>query len=206
MPPPCLRVLASTSGPSPSSNTTDLRKCFASALQACFASREILPAQNCDIAIGRRYLKGATNPACHLSSNDRSAGTAKRLIDRIAGCGIVLNRPLHALNGLLRRMSGFGFMRLVYLPESRLLAVAGPMPGLALADGIPAGLVLEVIVAPADGELLLGPDDLGADLEARSNEASETMLLGTAGLRANNRQPRRGIEPRPLASRIGRHS
>src|SRR5690606_34813710 len=43
---------------------------------------------------------------------------------------------------------------------------AAPVSGLALAHGVPSGLVLPVVMAAADREPGLAPDDLGPHLEA----------------------------------------
>src|SRR5580704_4904466 len=56
-------------------------------------------------------------------------------------------------------------------PDRRLGAVALPVAGLALAHRVPTVFVLPVIVTAAQGEVLLGPDDLRAKLEPASSEA-----------------------------------
>jgi hypothetical protein len=57
------------------------------------------------------------------------------------------------------------------LPQRRLLSVAGPLPGSALADRVPARLMLPVIVTAAEHEVLLGPNDLRTDDERRRSQA-----------------------------------
>ena len=109
------------------------------------------------------------NPAGHLGRDDRGAGAAERLVDRLAGRRVVLDRPLHALDRLLGAVAGLGF-GVRDLPDRRLLAVAGPMAGLALADRVPGRLMLPVIIAAADHQPGLVPDDLRADDEAGSFE------------------------------------
>src|SRR5258707_13774374 len=44
------------------------------------------------------------------------------------------------------------------------------MPGTAFAHGVPAGLVLPVVVTAAEHEPWLGPDDLGADVEVAAGK------------------------------------
>jgi len=56
------------------------------------------------------------------------------------------------------------------LPERCLGPVTLPMAGLALAYGVPAAFVLPVIIAPAQCEMLLGPDDLSAHLQPASRQ------------------------------------
>src|SRR6267378_778275 len=56
------------------------------------------------------------------------------------------------------------------LPDGRLPAVALPVASPALAHGVPAGFVLPVIIAAAQGEVLFGPDDLSAWLQPASSQ------------------------------------
>jgi len=51
------------------------------------------------------------------------------------------------------------------LPQSGLLSAARPMGLGAVADGVPTGFVLPMIVAPADRKVLLAPDDLRANIK-----------------------------------------
>src|SRR6267378_2660634 len=57
------------------------------------------------------------------------------------------------------------------LPDGRLPAVALPVASPALAHGVPAGFVLPVIIAAAQGEVLFGPDDLSAQLQPAGGQA-----------------------------------
>jgi hypothetical protein len=50
-------------------------------------------------------------------------------------------------------------------PDRHLLAVTAPMAALALAHSIPAGFMLPMIIAAAQCEVLLDPDDLSAKPE-----------------------------------------
>jgi hypothetical protein len=68
-------------------------------------------------------------------------------------------------------MAGLRFLRLFDLPERRLFAVASPVPSGLFPDGIPARLVVPVIVASADCEITLSPDDLGAELKTAGDQA-----------------------------------
>src|SRR3982074_3938877 len=51
-------------------------------------------------------------------------------------------------------------------PECRLLAVPAPIRPGCPAHRVPAGLMLPMIMAAAEGKPVLGPDDLRAHLEA----------------------------------------
>ena len=88
----------------------------------------------------------------------------------VARLAVVEHRPAHALDRLLRAMNGFGVLAAARdRPERGLLAVAGPMA--FGAHRVPAGLMLPVIIAAADDQPLLGPDDLRADGEALALQA-----------------------------------
>jgi hypothetical protein len=56
------------------------------------------------------------------------------------------------------------------IPNACLRAVAAPAGALSFLDGVPARLVLPVVVAAADREMLLAPDDLTAQLEIGVDE------------------------------------
>src|SRR3954466_6437576 len=62
-------------------------------------------------------------------------------------------------------MAGFRSLRLLDRPDRRLLPAAVPVALLALAHSVPAGLVLPVIVAAADDQPGLVPNDLAANNE-----------------------------------------
>src|ERR1700730_5193864 len=58
------------------------------------------------------------------------------------------------------------FQIFVDLPQRRLRMVADPRRGATLAHHVPARLVLAVVMAAADREVVFGPNDLRAGLEA----------------------------------------
>src|SRR5205814_1853143 len=61
-------------------------------------------------------------------------------------------------------------------PEGCLLAAALPVAGFAVAHRVPAGLVLPVIIAAAQSDMLLGPDDLGTQLKPAGCETGGNDL------------------------------
>ncbi len=131
---------------------------------------ERLPAQHRHVDVGRRELDGVAHPAGRLGGDQRGARAAERLVDRLAGAAVVLDRPAHALDRLLRAVHRLGVLRPAGdLPQGGLLAVAGPVA--LAAHGIPAGFVLPVVVTPPEHQPVLGPDDLRPDLEARRDQA-----------------------------------
>jgi hypothetical protein len=85
----------------------------------------VLPALHSGhVDVGRVQLDGVADAAGHLAGDDRRPRSAERLVDSLAGAGVVLDRALHALDGLLGAVAGLGLLRLVDLPDGRLLAVA----------------------------------------------------------------------------------
>src|SRR5712672_521969 len=136
------------------------------------ASGEALPALHDDIDISGVELDTAADAAGHFGRDQARARTEKRVIDRLAGPAVVDDRAAHALDWLLGAMPPTLFallaaVRIVVgdLPDGRLRAVALPVAGPALAYRVPAGFVLPVIIAAAQGEVLLGPDDLSARMQ-----------------------------------------
>src|SRR3954466_9826103 len=127
---------------------------------------KLLPALHRNIDISRRDLNRVAHAAGHLSRDDRRARAAERLVDGLPGRRIILDRPAHALDRLLRAVAGFRFQIFVDLPQRRLRMVADPRRGAPLAHHVPARLVLAVVMAAADREVVFGPDDLRAGLEA----------------------------------------
>src|SRR6202011_183343 len=83
-------------------------------------------------------------------------------VNRLTRRGIVFDRPLHALDGLLRAVAGFGFLRFVDVPHARLLVTAAPVSRGTLADSIPARLMLEMIMPAANCEVVFRPNYLRA--------------------------------------------
>src|SRR5438874_12184894 len=133
---------------------------------------EKLPAAHDDIDIGGVELETAADPAGHLGGDHAGARAEKRVIDRLAGPAVVDDRAAHAFDRLLgavppARLALPAAERVVVgdLPDCRLRAVTRPVAGLSLAHRVPAGFVLPVIIAAAQGEVLLAPDKLGAQLQ-----------------------------------------
>src|SRR6516225_10360191 len=133
---------------------------------------EGLPASHDDVDISRADLETAADPAGHFGRDQARARTEKRVIDQLAGPAIVDNWATHALDRLLRGVPPALFAlsiakRIVVadLPHGGLLAATLPVAWLALAHRIPAGFMAPMVVAPTQGEMRFGPNDLSAQLE-----------------------------------------
>src|SRR6516165_6270162 len=136
---------------------------------------EGLPTSQDDIDIAGAYLETAAAAAGHFGRDQAGAQPKKRVIDQLAGPAVVDDRAAHALDRLLRAVAKALFALSIAewitigdLPDCGLRAVALPVAGLALAHGVPAAFVLPVIIATAQREMLLRPDDLRAQLEPTS--------------------------------------
>src|SRR5215472_11499412 len=137
-----------------------------------------LPASHDDIDISGAELETVAEAAGHFGGNHARARAEKRVIDQFAGPAVVDDRAAHRFDRLLRAMppallAPRAAERIVVgkLPDRCLGAVAGPVAGLALAHGVPAAYVLPVIIAAAQREMLLRPDDLSAQLEPATRQA-----------------------------------
>ena len=104
-----------------------------------------------------------------LGGDDGRARAGERLIDGLTRRGVVLDRPLHALNRLLCAVLEADALARRYLPERGLLAVACPI-GWTIADRVPAGFVLPMVMPAAESKAVFRPDDLRANVEADGRE------------------------------------
>src|ERR1700757_3084644 len=100
-----------------------------------------LPSLHRNADITRRDFNRVAHPAGHLSGDYRRARAAERLVDGLPGRRIILDRPAHALDRLLRAVAGFRFQIFVDLPQRRLRMVAGPRRGATFAHHVPARLL-----------------------------------------------------------------
>src|SRR6516162_526567 len=143
------------------------------------APGETLPALHDDIDIGRVELDAAADAAGHFGCDQAGAGAQKRIIDRLAGPAVIGDRAAHAFDRLLGTVPP-GLLALLVaervvvgdFPDRRLGTVTLPVADLALAHRVPAGFVLPMIIAAAQGEVVLGPDDLSAQLQPASRQTS----------------------------------
>src|SRR4051794_11070514 len=80
---------------------SDLDEALAAVLQRRQAAGERLPPADCHIDVAWIEFDGVTASSGHLSSNDRRARAAERLIDRLPSAAVVLDRAAHAFDRLL---------------------------------------------------------------------------------------------------------
>src|SRR5690606_16970145 len=126
--------------------------------------RERLPARDDHVAVARLDLEPDARAPELLGRDDGRARAEERVIHNVVRSAVVADRAGHGLDRLLRAMGRRVLVApaVVEVPDGRLRAVADPPARAALADRVPAGLVLPVVVPPADREPRLAPDDLRA--------------------------------------------
>src|SRR5580693_423981 len=120
------------------------------------AAGEELPTLYDHIDISGVELETVADATRHFGGDQTRARAEKRVIDRLAGPAVVGDRAAHALDRLLSAVSPTALTlsvaeRIVVgdLPDRCLPPVALPVARPALAHGIPAGLVLPMIIAAA---------------------------------------------------------
>jgi len=133
---------------------------------------EVLPASHDHIDISGAELKTVADAASHFGGDQTRTRPEKRVVDRLAGPAVVVDWATHALDRLLRTVPptllALSIAERVVVgdfPDRRLGAIAAPMTAHARAHGVPAGFVLPVVIAAAQCEVLLGPDDLSTQLK-----------------------------------------
>src|ERR1039458_9404161 len=123
---------------------------------------ECLPTSYGDVDVARLQFHAQADSAGCLGSDQRRATAEKWVINRLAGIAVVLHRPPHALDRLLSAVRGFGVLAAAGNgPQRGLLAIAGPIA--FGPHGVPAWLMLPMVVAAAEHQLLLGPNDLRSE-------------------------------------------
>jgi hypothetical protein len=120
---------------------------------------EILPARHGNIDISRAQLDRMAAAAGHFRRDYRGAGADEGIVNRLARRGIVFDRPLHALDGLLSRVTAIHFLSLGNIPHCSLIASAVPRMVRSF-EGVPADLVLPMVVGPTDNKWRLAPNEL----------------------------------------------
>ena len=137
----------------------------------------VLPASHHNIDIKGIEFDPVADPTGDLGRDQARARAEKWVIDHLTGPAVVDDRAAHAFDRLLRavppaRLTPRTAEWIVVgdFPDRRLGAAALPVAGLALPYRVPAGFVLPVIIAPAQCEVLLNPEDLSAQLQPASHQ------------------------------------
>jgi len=126
--------------------------------------RQQLPTLHYDVNVPRIKLHAVADPLSHFRCDQRGPGAEERVINQFAVLGVIENRTSHTLDWLLGAVNCFGVLvPILDLPQRTLFAIAIPMSG--RTHGVPAWLMLPVIMAAANHERRLCPDDLASDLE-----------------------------------------
>src|SRR5215471_17306684 len=108
-------------------------------------------------------LHAVAGAASLLGRHHRRPRAHERLIDVAL---MVADRPGHTLQRLLCGVTALDVLVQRDLPDRRGIVVTDPMSGAPLLHAIPTGLMLVGVMASADREVWLPPDDLIADLVA----------------------------------------
>jgi len=144
---------------------------------SCGTAGEELPAAHHDIDVMGTELDAEAHTADHLGGDHARPRAEKRVIDRLARSAVVGDRTAHAFHRFLGTVPPALLVlrvakRIVIgdLPDRRLPAVALPVAGLALTHRVPTGFMLPMVIAAAQGEVLLGPDDLSARLQPAAGQ------------------------------------
>src|SRR5262249_10280599 len=146
---------------------SDLPEASAVTVEPRFLARLLLPTEHGDVDVLGVDINSEANAAGLLGGNQRGARAQERIVDDVSALGVVQYRPAHQLDWFLCTVAGLLLLSVAAvrievgnLPQSRLCPVPLPVGLFKFPNGIPAGLVLPVIAAPAHDEVLLRPDDL----------------------------------------------
>ena len=144
---------------------------------SCGTAGEKLPAAHDDIDISGVELETIADSAGHLGGDHTRARAEKRVIDRLPGrLLLTIGRRMHSTGFWVPRPQLCWRWR---LPNGLLLAISqtvvcvrSPCQWLVLPSRTAYQQVscLPMIIAAAEREVLLGPDDLSAQLEAARRE------------------------------------
>ena len=184
------------------------------------------PSSHRGLYIARIKIQGVAAATKFFGRDDRRARPTEGIVDTIALDRVISDRDFEqthgflsavACDGILRRACAAHRIQIRHLPDRCLCAVTTPVARRPFLDRVPRGLVLPVILAPAHGEVLLGPYDLAPNAERCRFEAcgDSACLQGGRPRGRGDRHvgdpPRRSIVCRrlrrlPTADHLGRAS
>ena len=138
------------------------------------------PSSHRGLYIARIKIQGVAAATKFFGRDDRRARPTEGIVDTIALDRVISDRDFEqthgflsavACDGILRRACAAHRIQIRHLPDRCLCAVTTPVARRPFLDRVPRGLVLPVILAPAHGEVLLGPYDLAPNAERCRFEA-----------------------------------
>src|SRR5262249_36408363 len=123
-----------------------------------FLPREGLPTHDRDGGVVLVDLDAEASPASALAGDQGAAGAEEQVQDEVAGLAAVVQGALNQGQRLgrgvqVRDRGAFD------LPQVALIAVTLPVVFHALTPAVPQGLVLPLVICPAQDKAVLGPDD-----------------------------------------------
>ena len=130
------------------------------------------PSSHRGLYIARIKIQGVAAATKFFGRDDRRARPTEGIVDTIALDRVISDRDFEQTHGFLSAVACAGILRracaahriqIRHLPDRCLCAVTTPVARRPFLDRVPRGLVLPVILAPAHGEVLLGPYDLGSE-------------------------------------------
>ena len=137
-------------------------------------ARIAFPPSHRGVYIARIKVQGVAAAMKFFGRDDRRARPTEGIVDPIALDRVIADRDFEqphrflsavACDGILSRTCAAHRIQIRHLPDRGLCAVTTPVARRPFLDRVPRGLVLPVILAPAHGEVLLGPDDLAPNTE-----------------------------------------
>src|SRR5258708_1104775 len=85
-----------------SSASSDLRECSAIAFKGCLLAGEVLPPENGQFNVLRIDVHAVANALGDLGGDERCSTSQEGIVHGLASDGMVLDRPAHELQWLLR--------------------------------------------------------------------------------------------------------
>ena len=144
-------------------------------------------------------IQGVAAATKFFGRDDRRARPTEGIVDPIALDRVISDRDFEQTHGFLSAVACAGFSGVRAPPIGFrfgtsqtvvLCAVTTPVARRPFLDRVPRGLVLPVILAPAHGEVLLGPYDLAPNAERCRFEACGDSACLQGGMPDVGNSPR----------------
>src|SRR6266478_7316724 len=145
--------------------------------QCGLLARYLLPAAHNHIDVAGIDVDAVADPLQQFTRDQGCPRAKERIVNQVSALGVVQNGPTHQLDRLLcsvPRRNLFAVtpegVQIGNLPQGRLRAVSAPVGLASFSDCKKTGFVLPVVRTSTHHKVLLGPDNLGPDREARRME------------------------------------